>query len=190
MRMVFWAVAGALFAQQVCAKDSVTSEYTDLKLDACKVISQDEESESMSWECVGYGGMPVYVAEGDLRTLVSYGADAKSERAAEQTFGPFNHIHTKLEWRLKSGAGGKKTPFATILRFYLQNEDDKKPEHQILVVTQIKPGATCHIAYIDAKANKKANADARAAADRLAGTFDCEAEPEIVGPQTAGVFME
>lgn len=189
MRMVFWAVAGALFAQQVCAKDSITSAYTDLKLDDCKVISLDEESESIARECVGYDGMPVYVAEGDLRTLVSYGDNAKSERAAEQTFGSFNHINTKLEWRLKSGDDGKKTPFATILRFFLQN-DDGKTEHPILVVTQVKPGATCHVAYIDAKANKNANADARAAADRLAGTFNCEAEPEIVGPQTAGVFME
>jgi hypothetical protein len=120
--------------------------------------------------------------------FVSFGDKAKDERAATQTLGPFNRIHTTLEWRLTTDANGKKQPIATILRYFLQNEG--KPDHQILVVSQVKPGATCHIAYVDATANKTANEDARAAADRLAGSFNCDAEPDIVGSQSPGIFAE
>jgi hypothetical protein len=188
MHSVFWLIAGALLTQQVFAKDGNISAYTELNLDECQVISKSEEDESLTWRCEGYEGMPVYVAEGDLRMFVSFGDKAKDERAATQTFGSFNRIHTTLEWRITTDADGKKRPIATILRYFLTVEG--KPEHQILVVSQVKPAATCHIAYIDAVANKKANEDARAAADRLGGTFDCEVEPEIVGPQTVGIFAE
>jgi hypothetical protein len=188
MHNVFWLIAGALLTQQVLAKEANVSVYTDLMLDQCQVTSKSEEDESVTWQCQGYEGMPIYVAEGDLRAFVSYGDKALEERAATQTLGPFSRLHTKLEWRITTDADGKKTPIATILRYFLTVEG--KPDHQVLVVTQVKPGATCHIAYIDAIANKNANQDARAAADRLAGSFDCEVEPEIVGPQTAGIFAE
>ena len=52
---------------------------------------------------------------------------------------------------------------------------------QVLVVTRLEPGATCHVAYVDATANENANEMAREAADDLARDFDCEDEPEIVG---------
>jgi hypothetical protein len=49
-------------------------------------------------------------------------------------------------------------------------------------VTKIVPGATCHIAYIDALANPDANELARKTADAKAKDFDCETgEPEYVG---------
>ena len=189
LRRLFCLVATALLTQQVLAKDANSSVYTDLNLEKCGVTTSSAEDESEVWECKGYGNMPVYVAEGDLRMFVSFGDQAKDELAATQTFGPFNRIHTTLEWRLRESADGSTTPIATILRYFLANEG--KHENQILVVTQIKAGETCHIAYVDALANPKANEDARAAADRLAGSFDCgEQETEIVGPQTPGVFME
>ena len=56
-----------------------------------------------------------------------------------------------------------------------------KTEGQVLVVTKIAPGATCHVAYVDALANPDANELARKAADEKAVDFDCENEPEIVG---------
>jgi len=43
----------------------------------------------------------------------------------------------------------------------------------MLVVTRLPPGAVCHVAYVDVKANPNANEVARDAADRLAKTFDC-----------------
>ncbi len=51
----------------------------------------------------------------------------------------------------------------------------------MLVVTQLKPGATCHVAYVDARANPDADELARKAADESARDFDCAGEPGFVG---------
>ena len=50
------------------------------------------------------------------------------------------------------------------------------------MVTQIKPGATCQIALIDALAVKNANEMARQIADQKAGSSDCSKDPETVQP--------
>jgi hypothetical protein len=52
----------------------------------------------------------------------------------------------------------------------------------VLVVTKIRPDGVCHIAYVDALANKNANELARQAADTMNAGFDCESQaPVIVG---------
>lgn len=157
------------------AAAEMTSAYTKIALDQCTRTAFSEEEGWVSYACEGYGGVMVQVAEGDLRALISYGPDAANERAAGQTFPLFNTTGETIEWRLRDGK-----PVATILRFYIDAPDIAKG--QVLVVTQLGLGQTCHIAYVDAGANEEANELARAAADRLAGTVDCAtAEPEIVG---------
>lgn len=53
------------------------------------------------------------------------------------------------------------------------------------MVSQIEEGNSCHIAYVDALANKNANDLAREAADK-AGDFNCATdEPETLGEFTA-----
>ncbi len=42
----------------------------------------------------------------------------------------------------------------------------------MLVVTRLPPGAVCHVAYVDVKANPNANEVARQAADK-ARDFNC-----------------
>lgn len=156
------------------------SEYTDVDLDACTVIQSDDFGST--WACNGYKGIPVMIAEGDLRFFVSYGLTSTEEKAATQTLPPFNHLGPKIEWRLSNVGGGYK-PFATVLRFFVQRTDDSGAEiaeGQVLVVTRIEPGATCQTAWIDALANPNANELAREAADKAAD-FDCENDPEIVG---------
>ena len=79
-----------------------------------------------------------------------------------------------MEWRL--GAKGK--PFAMIQRWHLSDNDDPdktgRPQtKQMLVVTRLPPGAACHVAYIDVKANPDANDLARKAANDAAPKFDC-----------------
>lgn len=155
----------------------VDSAYTDVNLDACSVITADDFG--ATWACPGYKGIPVMIGEGDLRFFVSYGLKSTEEKAASQTLPPFNYLGPKIEWRLSNAEGGWK-PFATILRYYTQSEPDG-PEGQVLVVTKLEMGATCHVAYIDARANPNANALARDAADKLAPDFDCDDEPEIIG---------
>lgn len=159
------------------AAQQVDSAYTDVNLDQCSVITADDFG--ATWACPGYKGIPVMIGEGDLRFFVSYGLKSTDEKAASQTLPPFNYLGPKIEWRLSNAEGGWK-PFATILRYYTQAEPDE-PEGQVLVVTKLEMGATCHVAYIDARANSNANAMARDAADELAPDFDCDDEPEIIG---------
>jgi hypothetical protein len=163
------------------AAASFDSAYSDLDIGQCTTIHSDDFGSV--WACPGYKGMPVRIAEGDLRFLVSYGLESAHEKAAEQSLPPFNSLGGKIEWRLSNREGQWK-PVATILRFFVdkgQGSDDPKAMGQVLVVTQVKPGATCHMAYIDALANADANDMAHKVADEQAGSFDCAKEPEIVG---------
>jgi len=152
-----------------------TSAYTDIDLDACQVIAEDELG--ATWRCEGYGGMMMQIAEGDLRMFVSYGDNAGAEPAAQQTPPPFNSLGPKIEWRLDEDG----EPIATILRFFVDRSNEEKPEAQVLIVTRLGEGTTCHVAYVDATANKNANELARQAADELALDFDCTDQPEIIG---------
>ncbi len=151
------------------------STYTDLVLEKCTSIFADEESGSVAWTCTGLDGMNMYVAEGDLRMFVSYGDNAEAEIAASQTLPPFNAINDKLEWRLDM-RGAKPVPVATILRFNTAGIDDPEKGSEVLVVTRLGAGQTCHIAYIDAMLNANANVMAREVADNLAGKFNCETD--------------
>jgi hypothetical protein len=159
--------------------EEVASVYTKIDLAACQVLSAPSAEDSTiggSWMCTGYQGQPVYVAEGDLRMFVAFGADAANEPAATQTLQQFNTINETLEWRLRGGV-----PFATILRWF-PSGDDGTSSGSVLIVTQLLPGGgTCQIARIDARANKNANVLARQAADALAGQFNCNAPPQVMG---------
>jgi hypothetical protein len=165
-------------AAPAAAQEQIESAYSDLNLDECTVLNADDFG--ASWACPGYKGFPVWVAEGDLRFFVSYGFGAEDEKAAGQTPPPFNYLGPKVEWRLSKQTGDWR-PFATIVRYYTSLGEGEK-EGQVLVVTKLEDGATCHVAYIDALANRNANAMAREAADASARDFDCADDPEIIGP--------
>lgn len=152
------------------------SAYTDVNLDACLLLEADDFG--ASWACPGYKGYPVRISEGDLRFLVEYGFNIDAEPDAV-SLPPFNHLGPRMEWRL-SNQSGDWLPVATIVRYFTDAGDGEK-ENQVLVVTQLAEGATCHIAYVDATANEDANTMAREAADDIAGSFDCEKDPEIIG---------
>jgi len=172
------------FSVPVASVAGITSAYTKIELETCRLISFPQTEEGTSggtWDCPGYQGQPVYVAEGDLRMFVSFGPHAEDEPAARQTLPNFNSINDTLEWRLRGG-----TPFATILRWF-PNLDDGGSTGSVLIVTQLNPGGgTCQIARVDAKVNKNANVLARQAADTMAGTFDCNQSPVILG--TPGIL--
>src|SRR5690606_20691109 len=122
--------AGALAATGTAAAQQNLSVYTDIDLDACSVFSADDFG--ATWACPGYKGIPVMVAEGDLRFFVSYGLKSTEEKAARQTLPPFNRLGDTIEWRLSDVVGEIK-PIATILRWFTQRESGE-PEHQVLVV--------------------------------------------------------
>ncbi|MEM9634166.1 MAG: hypothetical protein AAGA50_22750 [Pseudomonadota bacterium] len=161
----------------------ISSTYTKIRLQDCTRIEAASEEGTFggSWECAGFQGQMVYVAEGDLRMFVSFGPSAAQEPAATQTLPNFNTINETLEWRLRNGVA-----FATILRWF-PSLDDSGKTGSVLIVTQLDPGgATCQIARIDAQANKNANVLARNFADRFAGKFECSQGPLIEG--TPGIL--
>lgn len=148
------------------------SAYTDLALDGCTTVEMFEEGVGARLRCAGYKGIAVSVLEGDLRFYVSYGADAEKQCAAQQTFGPFNTLGPRIEWRLEAGR-----PFATILRWYLDKEEGGRESW--LVVTRLDGNGICHVAYIEG-ALADANERARAAADARARRFDCFADVPVI----------
>jgi hypothetical protein len=150
------------------------SVYTDLKLDTCKSLIEPNPDEPggdfMSSMCPGLGDYQVLFKEGDLRQSVHYGFLKKSIiDTAFESFGSFNHMNPKIEWRI--GAGGK--PIAAIQRFFV---GDAENQGQILVISRVgQPGDEegCPVGYVDALASKDANNLARAVADGLALHFRC-----------------
>jgi hypothetical protein len=173
-----WVLLLALVPSPTWAQSGFTSAYTDLDLDQCLVLEADDFG--VSWSCPGYKGFPLLVEEGDLRFSLSYGFDADENSVGFQTLPPFNRLGEKLEWRL-SNALGRWFPIATIVRYHTAHPETGEDFGQVLVVTQIAQGNSCHIAYVDARANDNANELARQAADR-AGNFDCaNDEVEIIG---------
>ncbi len=149
------------------AAEEIGSVYTPLKLEACKNVTPPEAADYGGvFRCKGYGGMDVRVAEGDLRMFVSYGPDADSQTAANQTLPAFNTTGETLEWRLADGV-----PFATILRFHWDSDGAKG---STLVVTKLGDGDACHVAHVMATGNPNANVLAREIADGQAHSFDCK----------------
>jgi hypothetical protein len=163
------------------AASPVKSLYTTVDLKACKQIKRHRDGGA--WLCDGLAGLPVYVAEGDLRQFLSVGEGAQTRRAATQTLGPFNSIFEKgsdratIEWRF-SRRGERQIPYAIIVRFHTSHEGRKG---DVLVVSKVSASETCHVAYIDALANRDAITLARFVADNRAKTFDCSNEPRAEG---------
>jgi hypothetical protein len=163
------------------AASPVKSLYTTVQLKACKQIKRHRDGGA--WLCNGLDGLPVYVAEGDLRQFLSVGAEAQKRRAATQTLGPFNSIfetggdRATIEWRFDR-RGERQIPYAIIVRFHTSQEGRKG---DVLVVSKVSATETCHVAYIDALANSDAITLARFVADNQAKTFDCRAEPHAEG---------
>ncbi len=181
----------ALLAGPAAAQD-VQSVYTKIDFDKTCVWTAnggDEDVATGGWaKCEGLPGYPVYLAESDLRQFVSFGPVADPE-AFSDGFGEFNHINHVVEWRLKDGK-----PYATILRWFVDTYDeaqDKEVEGQVLVISTVaQPDApeagriSCHVGYVDALANKNANALAREVADTMAEGFVCgDQRPEYFGKQ-------
>lgn len=170
-----WRLLPCFVASVPAFAQSYESAYTTIDLAECRQESPDPEDPVSGgvWWCEGYAGIPVRVAEGDLRFLVSFGANAAAEIAASETLPSFNRIGTRLEWRLESDAAtGSWRPFATILRYFTESESGS--EGQVLVVTKLgESGQICHVGYVDALNNPAANEIARQIAELTAPNFAC-----------------
>jgi hypothetical protein len=60
----------------------------------------------------------------------------------------------------------------------------------MLAVTRLPPGAVCHVAYVDVKANPNANELARKAADETARDFKCGTDAvKVIGESGRAVEL-
>jgi hypothetical protein len=152
------------------------SAYSDFNLEdqkACTFVGEgDPEAEGSSVgpvECKGYGGYVVTFAEGDLRSFVSFSTEVGDQCSFRQTFGGFNSVGKKIEWRLKDGV-----PIATILRWTVSYDpDDSTKLKSWLVVTRLGDGNSCHVGYVEG-GYPQANEKARWLADTAAEAFSCK----------------
>jgi hypothetical protein len=170
------------------------SSYTSTAPRDCRVSGTGNGvDDSATRVCPGKAGLVVLVSEDDLRETVSVGrnrAAAASEPAAEAWFGPFSSTTTTVEWRALDGK-----PFAIIQRWHLADNSDEDKDGRpvakpMLAVTRLPPGAVCHVAYVDVKANPNANELARKAADEIARDFKCgKDEVKVIGESGRAVQL-
>ncbi len=166
---VSFALAGWLAGASGGSAQDVSSVYTQFNLNHCVVVEKIEETGSIVQRCRALDGFPVFIAEDDLRFFVGYGPHGRKQKAFNQTLPPFNSIHNKIEFRIRSGA---RQPFAAILRYFTDSGEGRS-KGQVLIVTKIDGREACHMAYIDALANSEANALAQKTADTMAPGFNC-----------------
>jgi hypothetical protein len=170
------------------------STYTSTAPRDCRVSSAGNGvDDSTTRVCPGKAGLVVLVSEDDLRETVSVGrnrAAATREPAAEVWFGPFNSTTPTVEWRAVDGK-----PFAIIQRWHLADNSDAGMDGRpvakpMLAVTRLPPGAVCHVAYVDVKANPNANELARKAADETARDFKCGSDAvKVIGESGRAVEL-
>ncbi len=170
------------------------SSYTSTAPRDCRVTGAGNGvDDSTIRVCPGKARLVVVISEDDLREAVSVGrsrAAAAREPAAQSRFGPFNSTTSTVEWRALDGK-----PFAIIQRWHIaDNADEDKNGRPIakplLAVTRLPPGAVCHVAYVDVKANPNANELARKAADEAARNFNCgKDEAKVIGASGRAVEL-
>jgi hypothetical protein len=190
----FFALFLLLFPTSAFAGND--SAYSDLDLEnksLCTLVTPvengDEAMSSGGYECKGYGDYVVSFAEGDLRSFVSFGKSTTDHCASTQTFGGFNSVGKKVEWRLKDGK-----PIATILRWSVSYDpEDSAKQKTWLVVTKLEDNNSCHMGYIEG-GYPQANEKARWLADTAAEGFSCKSSKTIfvanAGTTTDGIASE
>jgi hypothetical protein len=187
------AIALAVLAVSPALAETVESVTLPFNVDKCRHKPSTEPEDSGTWHCKGFGGIAVVMAEGDARVYVSYGSRAARELAARETLGALNGEGNRIEWRLVR-EGGKRRPFATIMRWTTAVvTDDPKVEDgtvrgEVLVVTRLGPGGVCHVGYVDGRQNPNADDLAREIADKHARTFRCGKDKPMVRGETGPGF--
>lgn len=174
---------------------TIDGVYTRFDAKKCRHTKGTEVEDYGSWLCPGHAGLQVHLSAGDQRMYVSYGP-WKDSLAAGQTLPGFNDVYEgTVEWRIEKPANAKPRPFAAILRWNVMTPQDRdkatatKASGRVLVVTRLGPGGSCHVGYVDARANPDANELARNLADAHARAFKCGKDKRIVAGTKGSVDM-
>lgn len=178
------------FAHDEAANPGGDSVYSPLEWDACTVVDAPAEGEPGAWahlRCPGIEGYDVIVRDDDQRMTLDYTANGAA--GPWESFPAFNHVHDVVEWRRQQWPDGRRTPFATIHRWFVGPSGGPSGQtRQMLVVQTVarRPGQeSCMVGVIDATATPDANTLARQVADRHARGFVCgNAEATAFGTVT------
>jgi hypothetical protein len=192
------SVAGAILLAVLAASpamaETIESATTPFNVDKCPHKAGTEPEDGGVWRCKGFGGIAVVMTEGDIRVYVSYGPRALREPAASETLGAPNGEGISIEWRI-AREGGKRRPFATIMRWTTRvtvdaakGDEDGTVRGEVLVVTRLGPGGVCHVGYVDGRQNPNADALAREIADKHARAFRCGKDKPMVLGETGPGF--
>lgn len=165
------ALLALLFSTPQALADA-SSAYTDLDLKKCQQVSPEtsgEDGESSGvFECKGFGKYVVTFFEGDLRSFVAFGTETGDHCSSRQTFGGFNSVGNRIEWRLKDGKA-----VAAILRWTVSYDPENSEKTRTwLVVTKLDIDDSCHMGYVEG-AFPNANEKARWLADTAAEAYSC-----------------
>lgn len=190
MRLAITCAAVLLATPAVAGFDSA---YTDLDFsnkknctDVTPAPAEGDPDDSVAFECGGYGNFVVSFSEGDLRGTMSFGTESGDHCSLRQTFGGFNSVGNRIEWRLKDGK-----PIATILRWSVSYDpEDSSKQKSWLVVTKLEKNDSCHMGYVEG-AYPNANEMARRLADTAAEGFSCKTDKPTFfanpGTETDGI---
>lgn len=179
VRLLATLVCLFVVSSQGATAQAIEHAYTKIDLKACKHRPSKVEEDYGSWLCTGYAGIPIYITGAHQHSFVSYGRNARKQLAARESLMSFNGHGDTVEWRIEPLPGGKKRPFAAIMRWSTTvqkeepNPDGEIVRGQVLVITRLDPGGVCHVGYVDGRANPDANELARKVADETARNFRC-----------------
>jgi hypothetical protein len=176
-KTAFTAAILLVGATVAAAAGEISSAYTDIDTEKnCSVFSSNEEGgDFANFVCAGWNGYPVLIYSGDLRESLFYGFPPQGELPWE-SFVAFNSVGPKIEWRIEKN-GSQAVPFATIHRWFV-NDNPDKPEERKDVLVVAKVGSVderqgCTIGLVLASGNPQANDAARKIADEKAKSFRC-----------------
>jgi hypothetical protein len=161
---VISCLALAVAASPVVAQSS----YTTLDLDECEVLEEFEVGVDL--RCDGYGGVDVFVSDGDARMEVDYGV----KNDDFETFSAFNGVGETIEWF--EDVDGVQ---AAALRFFI-DVDGRKAQALVVSKVGVEGDPGCVVGVVDA-ALEQANGIARGLLN-MAKFFDCGSDKVVIVP--------
>lgn len=170
----------------MAAAEEISSAYTEVRSEQDCVNYEKagaDDGDFANFACLGYRGYPVLMFTGDLRVSMFYGfPPADLDGVPWQSFGTFNSTGGKIEWRI-SDHDGLSVPFATIHRWYVQDDAGEAKQIEVLVVAKVgQPGKAdgCAVGLVLATGKPNANELARKIADEQARDFACGADERVL----------
>jgi hypothetical protein len=192
MRLKTLCVA-ACFAASIAAAPALAqaparheTRYTDLVGGRCRFVAQDRETgEDALKRCPGHGEFELETLSSHTRVSLSF-RFSRTQRVPDVVAGW--SLGKSVEWRgIKSNKGFQ--PYAAIVRVLMKDPEaaTRRADGEVLAVLRVDPAEAevCPIAYVDARANRRANELARGTADRLGPTYLCDSDkPAVTGART------